>query len=145
MSKTVAVTDENFASEVEQHAGVAVVDFWATWCGPCRAALPALHEMSEKFKKDEAPVSIYTVNVFEREKDETKRRAMIDEFWKDAGHSLPVAIDLTDVCGKLFEIPGIPMTVVIRPDGVVHAVHVGFSRAKIEADVLAAIAATEGK
>jgi len=50
MSKTVAVTDENFTSEVEQHSGLAVVDFWATWCGPCRMIAPILEQLSEEFE-----------------------------------------------------------------------------------------------
>jgi thioredoxin 1 len=49
MSKTVAVTDDNFLSEVEQHSGLAVVDFWATWCGPCRMIAPILEQLSEEF------------------------------------------------------------------------------------------------
>ena len=50
MSKTMAVTDESFASEVEQHSGLTVVDFWATWCGPCRMIAPILEQLSEEFE-----------------------------------------------------------------------------------------------
>ena len=43
------VTDDSFASEVEQHQGLTVVDFWATWCGPCRMIAPILEQLSEEF------------------------------------------------------------------------------------------------
>lgn len=43
------VTDANFASEVEQADGVVLVDFWATWCGPCQAIAPMLEQLAGDF------------------------------------------------------------------------------------------------
>ncbi len=43
------VTDENFAREVEQHEGVAVVDFWAAWCGPCHMIAPVVEQIAEEY------------------------------------------------------------------------------------------------
>ena len=49
MSNIIAVTDANFEQEVEKHDGLAVVDFWATWCGPCRMIAPILEQLSTEY------------------------------------------------------------------------------------------------
>ena len=46
MSNTIAVTDATFKQEVEQADGLTIVDFWATWCGPCRLIAPSLEQIA---------------------------------------------------------------------------------------------------
>ena len=46
---TTAVTDDTFESEIEKHAGLAIVDFWATWCGPCRMIAPILEQLATEY------------------------------------------------------------------------------------------------
>ena len=48
MAKPVAVTDANFQQEVEQADTLTVVDFWATWCGPCKMIAPLLDQIAEE-------------------------------------------------------------------------------------------------
>ena len=45
-----AVTDADFAQEVEQHEGVTMVDFWAAWCGPCQMVAPIVEEIAEEYE-----------------------------------------------------------------------------------------------
>ena len=46
----VAVTDGDFAETIEQHDGLAIVDFWATWCGPCQAIKPIIEKLAEEYE-----------------------------------------------------------------------------------------------
>ncbi len=45
----IAVTDASFGSEVEQHQGLAIVDFWATWCGPCHMVAPIMDQLAGEY------------------------------------------------------------------------------------------------
>jgi len=47
---TIEVTDENFAVEIEGAEGLAVVDFWAAWCGPCRMVAPIVEQIANEYQ-----------------------------------------------------------------------------------------------
>ena len=50
MSNVLHVTDATFEAEVEKHDGLAIVDFWATWCGPCRMIAPILDQLATEYE-----------------------------------------------------------------------------------------------
>ena len=47
---TSAVTDSDFEAEIEKHQGLAVVDFWAEWCGPCRLIAPIVDQLAAEYQ-----------------------------------------------------------------------------------------------
>ncbi len=57
---TVTVTQSNFKSQVLESKTPVVVDFWATWCAPCRALTPILEELADKYK---GKITVGKVNV----------------------------------------------------------------------------------
>jgi thioredoxin 1 len=50
MSNVIAVTDANFEDEVEKSDQLTIVDFWATWCGPCRMVAPILDQLATDYE-----------------------------------------------------------------------------------------------
>ena len=50
MAKANEVTDADFETEIERHDGLAVVDFWAEWCGPCRIIAPIVEQLAVEYE-----------------------------------------------------------------------------------------------
>ena len=105
--------------KLENHKGkVVVLDFWATWCGPCVRALPVLIEKMSQFEKDE--LILLAVN-----QGETKK--VISQFLKKKKlQQLNVVMDRKKSIGRDYKVQGIPKTVVIDQEGFIRHVEVGF-------------------
>lgn len=50
VTSPVEVSDEVFADEIEKHDGVAIVDFWAAWCGPCKIIAPIVEQIATEYE-----------------------------------------------------------------------------------------------
>jgi cytochrome c biogenesis protein CcmG/thiol:disulfide interchange protein DsbE len=106
-------------------ARVAVVDFWATWCEPCREQLPFLDQLADAHRA--SGVEVYAVSFDED-------RAAVEEFLSRTPVSFPVLWDKGGATlAEKLEITRIPTTLVLDASGVVRAVHLGYDRSMGEA------------
>ena len=106
---------------------VVVLDFWATWCGPCRRWLPIVEQASRDYASK--GLAVFAVN--ERETD-SKVRAYLDQQKLD----LPVLMDRSGTVGSIYRASSIPLTVVVGKDGNVLRIMVGLHEAEDLKDVL---------
>jgi len=99
---------------------VVLVDFWATWCGPCREALPHMRQIAQKFSEE--PLVVISVSL---DSDEQKWRSFVSQngmTWlqtRDGGFEGPLS--------KLFGVNAIPHTFTIDADGVLQDERIGDS------------------
>lgn len=97
---------------------VVLLDFWATWCGPCREALPHMRSIAKNFQGQ--PLVILSVSLDDDEKrwrDFIVKNEMTWLQYRDGGFNGPIA--------KMFSVNAIPHTFTIDADGVLQDEHIG--------------------
>jgi thiol-disulfide isomerase/thioredoxin len=114
----VTTTDGQRVSMDDLAGKVVLLDFWATWCGPCREALPHMQEIAKKFKGQ--PLVVLSVSL---DTDEGKWKEFVTKNemtwlqYRDGGFTGPIS--------KMFGVEAIPHTFTIDADGVLQDEHIG--------------------
>ena len=124
---TLPTLDGKTVSLTDLKGYVVVIDFWATWCPPCRAALPKLDEFAKWAKKSGKKIKVFAVNTSERQPNVEQRKQSAAGFWKTKDYSVPVLLDLDYAVATSYHVEGLPTTIVIGPDGRIADKHVGFN------------------
>ena len=112
LAKLLQAPDGAAANWDKLHGKVVVLEFWATWCGPCVAAIPHLNDLADQFKNK--PVQFIAITA----EDE----AIVSKFLVKKPLHTWIGLDANDATNKAYHVTGIPTTVVIRADGVIDAV-----------------------
>ena len=104
---------------------VVVLDFWATWCGPCKRSFPTLQKVFEKYRENPS-VQILALDTWENVKGE-EREVQVKKFLTENGYTFPVLFDEGFV--DKYGVEGIPTKFVIDRKGRVAFTSIGFSGA----------------
>lgn len=92
---------------------VALINFWATWCGPCMQELPALDGLHRKLA-DKGDILVLAVNV-----DQGMGLSFLAEFWRRYRFELPLLVDTAGLASQTFRLAVLPMTYIVDRQGVV--------------------------
>jgi peroxiredoxin len=103
---------------LSQYKGqVVMINFWASWCGPCREEMPLLESIYKKYNK--LGFTMIGVNV------EPDSKAA-DEWLKATPVSFPILYDTDSKVSKLYDVAGMPSTVIIDRNGNLRKLHRGY-------------------
>lgn len=101
----------------EQRGNIVMVNFWASWCGPCREELPEMEVLYQEYA--DMGFEILAVNV-----DDEASKA--DILLNDIEVSFPVLYDTAGDVSKLYDVSAMPTTVIIDRDGNQRLLHLGY-------------------
>jgi thiol-disulfide isomerase/thioredoxin len=116
--QTIAVLDSLTGDSTVVDGNVVYVDFWASWCVPCRRSLPWMAGLEARYK--DRGLQIITINV-DREADTG------GAFLEKMGVSLPVVYDPDGNLARLYDLQVMPSSFVYGRDGTLRASHAGFN------------------
>lgn len=102
---------------------VVIVDFWASWCGPCKESFPVMDELQAKYGKK--GLVVLAVNLDEN-------REQMDDFLKKHPATFTVVRDASKKLVSRASIKSMPTSFVVGPDGKVASVHKGFHGAETQ-------------
>lgn len=112
-------------SSIDQlHGKVVVIDFWASWCGPCRKSFPWFNQMQQKYQAQ--GLVILAVN-------EDENKADADEFLQRFPASFAVLFDQAGSVASQYQLQGMPTTLLLDRNGRVRFTHSGFFEGKTAA------------
>ncbi len=117
---TIAVVDSALTDSTVLAGKVVYVDFWASWCVPCRKSYPWMNELAAKYH--DRGLEIVTINV-------DKDRKAADKFLADLKASLPVIYDPKGELAKFYELKVMPTSFVYGRGGKLEERHEGFQPA----------------
>ncbi len=119
---TASLTDGTVFTLSEQQGKVVLLNFWATWCGPCVREMPAFEKLHEEYGED---VAILAVNCMEDE-------GIVDAFLDESGYTFPIAYDTEGDIILKYPSQGIPYTLVIDGEGIIQKIYVGAADAETQ-------------
>jgi len=101
----------------EMRGEVVLINFWASWCGPCRQEMPILSELHDKYKA--MGFTVLGINVEENSSDARK-------LLKEMPVSFPVLFDNDSSVSKQYDVAAMPSTVLVDRDGNMRYLHKGY-------------------
>lgn len=101
---------------------VVILDFWATWCGPCLGSFPGMKKLVEEYQKDPSVAFVF-VNTWQ---DEANKEQVVKEFLEKNQYPFYVLMDTEDKVVASYGVSGIPTKFVIDPKGKIRFKSIGF-------------------
>ena len=114
---TLKSLDGNNLRLEEFRGKVVLINFWASWCGPCRQEMPLLDRLHHRY--EDTGFTVLGVNV---EGDSKPAQEIVDK----TKVTFPVLIDEGQKVSELYDLEAMPSTIVIDRDGVIRYIHLGY-------------------